>query len=127
MSGQASQIASNVAIVASYFPAAVLREVYSGGPSTVIAGALLPKGAAIPVPRGFRLTGRLPFANGCHQADWTPSAYAAQSAAEAVDLMFNAAGTTATYTSSRLERCFRDGTSPPSTSPLLLVPGYPPV
>ena len=71
MSGQASQIASNVAIVASYLPAAVLREVYSGGPSTVIASALLPKGAAIPVPRGFRLTGRWPFANGCHQADWT--------------------------------------------------------
>ena len=70
MSGQASQIASNVAIVASYLPAAVLREVYSGGPSTVIAGALLSKGAAIPVPRDFRLTGRWPFANGFHQADW---------------------------------------------------------
>ena len=32
----------------------------------------------------------------------------AQTAAEAVDLMFNAAGTTAIYASSRLERCFRD-------------------
>jgi indole-3-acetate monooxygenase len=35
-------------------------------------------------------------------------AHAAQSAAEAVDLMFNAAGTTSIYASSRLERCFRD-------------------
>jgi alkylation response protein AidB-like acyl-CoA dehydrogenase len=36
------------------------------------------------------------------------STHAAQSAAEAVDLMFNAAGTTSIYESSRLERCFRD-------------------
>ena len=36
------------------------------------------------------------------------STHAAQSAAEAVDLMFNAAGTTSIYASSRLERCFRD-------------------
>ncbi len=35
------------------------------------------------------------------------SMHAAQSAADALDLMFNAAGMTATYTSSRLERCFR--------------------
>ena len=63
-------IASNAAIVASYLPAATLREVYRDGPSTVIAGALLPKGAAIPVPGGFRLTGRWTFASGCHQAAW---------------------------------------------------------
>ncbi len=35
-------IASNAAIVASYLPAAALREVYRGGPSTVLTGALLP-------------------------------------------------------------------------------------
>src|SRR5262245_45034749 len=33
-------IASNTAIAAAYLPAAALREVYRGGPSTVIAGAL---------------------------------------------------------------------------------------
>ena len=63
-------IASNAAIAASYLPATTLQEVYRGGPSTVIAGALLPQGAAIPVPGGFRLTGRWTFASGCHQADW---------------------------------------------------------
>jgi indole-3-acetate monooxygenase len=63
-------IASGAAIAASYLPDAALREVYRGGPSTVIAGALLPQGAASPVPGGFRLTGRWTFASGCQQADW---------------------------------------------------------
>ena len=63
-------IASNAAVAAAYLPAVALREVYRGGPNTVIAGALLPQGAAIPVPGGFRLTGRWTFASGCHQADW---------------------------------------------------------
>ena len=63
-------IASNAAIVASYLPAATLQEVYRGGPHTVIAGAVLPQGTALPVPGGFRLTGRWTFASGCHQADW---------------------------------------------------------
>src|SRR4029453_456527 len=63
-------IASNTAIIASYLPVAALREVYRSGPNTVLAGALLPKGTAILVPGGFRLTGRWTFASGCHQADW---------------------------------------------------------
>jgi indole-3-acetate monooxygenase len=41
-----------------------------GGPDTVIAGALPPKGAAVPVPGGFRVTGRWTFPSGCHQAEW---------------------------------------------------------
>src|SRR5262252_7414213 len=48
-------IASNAAIAASYLPAASLREVYCGGPNTVIASALAPQGAASPVAGGFRL------------------------------------------------------------------------
>ena len=63
-------IAAFGATVASYLPAAALRDVYRGGPSTVFAGNLHPQGAALPVPGGFRLTGRWPFGSGCHQADW---------------------------------------------------------
>jgi alkylation response protein AidB-like acyl-CoA dehydrogenase len=36
------------------------------------------------------------------------SAYAVQNATRAVDLMFDAAGGSSVYASSRLERCFRD-------------------
>lgn len=68
--GWNAMVASNTATIASYLPAVGLREVYRRGPSTVIAGALLPKGAANPVPEGFRLTGRWTFASGCHQASW---------------------------------------------------------
>src|SRR5262245_41850051 len=63
-------IASGAALAASYLPEAGLKTVYRRGPSTVIAGALLPKGAALPVPGGYRLTGHWTFASGCHQADW---------------------------------------------------------
>jgi alkylation response protein AidB-like acyl-CoA dehydrogenase len=63
-------IASGAAIAASCLPAAALREVYRGGPDTVIATGLPPQGAAVPVPGGFRLTGRWAFASGCQQADW---------------------------------------------------------
>jgi alkylation response protein AidB-like acyl-CoA dehydrogenase len=63
-------IASNAAVAATYLPAPTLQEVYRGGPDTVIAGALLPKGEAVPVAGGFRLTGRWAFASGCHQAEW---------------------------------------------------------
>ena len=63
-------IASHMAVIASYLPRKAAREVYRGGASTVVAGALPPKGAAIRVAGGFRVTGRWPFGSGCHQADW---------------------------------------------------------
>ena len=63
-------IASGAAIAASSLPETGLKDVYRRGPSTVIAGALLPTGAALPVPGGYRLTGHWTFASGCHHADW---------------------------------------------------------
>lgn len=63
-------IAAQSAVVASYLPEKALREIYGAGPSAVIAGALPPRGTAVPVPGGFRLSGRWGFASGCHHADW---------------------------------------------------------
>ena len=63
-------VVSNTATIASYLPDAGLREVYRRGPSSTIAGALLPKGAALPESGGYRLSGRWPLASGCHHADW---------------------------------------------------------
>lgn len=43
--------------------------------NTVIAGTVTAgSGTARPVPGGFRVTGRWPFASGCHHADWLVSA-----------------------------------------------------
>jgi alkylation response protein AidB-like acyl-CoA dehydrogenase len=63
-------VASNTATIASYLSYAGLQAVYRGGASTVVAGALLPKGEAHRVAQGFRLSGRWALASGCNQADW---------------------------------------------------------
>lgn len=63
-------VASNTATIASYLPSAGLQAIYRGGPSAVVAGALLPKGEAHRVEHGFRLSGRWTLGSGCHQADW---------------------------------------------------------
>jgi alkylation response protein AidB-like acyl-CoA dehydrogenase len=68
--GWNAMVASNTAVITSYLAAPALETVYRGGPSTVVAGALLPKGMAVPVANGYRLSGRWTLASGCHQADW---------------------------------------------------------
>jgi alkylation response protein AidB-like acyl-CoA dehydrogenase len=39
-------------------------------PGLIVAGALNPLGEATPVEGGYRVTGRWPFASGCHNAGW---------------------------------------------------------
>ncbi len=41
---------------------------------TVIAGTLVPHGRAARVEDGWRVSGQWPFASGCHQATWMPTA-----------------------------------------------------
>lgn len=66
-------VASNTATIASYLPRSGLRKVFADA-SDVVAGALLPKGTAVAVPGGYRLTGRWIMASGCHQARWMVAA-----------------------------------------------------
>ena len=41
---------------------------------TVIAGTLVPHGRAVRAEGGWRVSGQWPFASGCHQATWMPTA-----------------------------------------------------
>ncbi len=60
-------------------PEEVRREIFAAvAPGeiqpTVIAGTLVPHGRAVRVEGGWRLSGQWPFASGCHQATWIPTA-----------------------------------------------------
>ena len=60
-------------------PEEVRREIFAvASPGeiqpAVIAGTLVPHGRAVRVEGGWRLTGQWPFASGCHQATWMPTA-----------------------------------------------------
>ena len=52
-----------------HLPAAAARRIYSQG-IPPMAGSFLPKGQAEPVPGGYRVKGRWPYASGIHHADW---------------------------------------------------------
>lgn len=67
-------IAANTSILWASLEPDVALEMTGGRPNTVIAGTVTSgSGTALPVPGGFRVTGRWPFASGCHQADWLVS------------------------------------------------------
>lgn len=58
-----------ISAYAAWLPAEGARELFRDGPPTT-AGALHPPAAATRVDGGWRLTGRVPFASGCHDARW---------------------------------------------------------
>ncbi len=52
-------------------PDAGVQELYGHGGPTVVAGtAVQGGGQGVPVPGGYRVTGRWPFGSGCQQASW---------------------------------------------------------
>jgi alkylation response protein AidB-like acyl-CoA dehydrogenase len=60
----------NYAFFCARLPDAGAEEIYRNGPNAVIAGPFHPPIQATPVPGGYRLTGRAPFASNCHDATW---------------------------------------------------------
>lgn len=64
-------IAGNTSILWANLAPDVTADMLSEHPGHVIAGTVTSgSGTAVPEPGGFRVTGRWPFASGCHQADW---------------------------------------------------------
>jgi len=64
-------IAGNTSILWAYLTQEAAAAIIKGDPDTVLAGTILAgTGRAEAVDGGYRVSGRWPFASGCHQADW---------------------------------------------------------
>jgi alkylation response protein AidB-like acyl-CoA dehydrogenase len=68
--GWVAMICASSGILASYLPKEGAREVFGEGPGVVTCGVVAPKGKAVTVDGGYRVSGRWPFASGCHHSGW---------------------------------------------------------
>lgn len=68
--GWVVMIACSNLMVLGLLPSTTFESVYAAGPDVILAGSHAPKGAAVPVAGGYRVTGQWPFASGCEHADW---------------------------------------------------------
>jgi indole-3-acetate monooxygenase len=62
-------IAATSGLLLGYLPANAAAEVFAT-PETILGGVFAPRGRAVPVEGGFRVSGRWPFASGCQHCDW---------------------------------------------------------
>lgn len=65
--------ASSFVTYAPCFPVNVARLIFVDTPRSVVANTPAPTATAIPVPGGYRITGRHGFGTGCHHASWMAS------------------------------------------------------
>jgi alkylation response protein AidB-like acyl-CoA dehydrogenase len=68
--GWTAMIGMGSGMIASLLPLEAFARIYERGPDVVLAGSSQPMGTAEPVPGGWRVTGRWPFASGCQHAEW---------------------------------------------------------
>jgi alkylation response protein AidB-like acyl-CoA dehydrogenase len=62
-------IAGTGGMFSAFMPESSAREIF-GDPRSTVAGALAPKGRAVPVDGGYMLSGQWPLASGCLHASW---------------------------------------------------------
>jgi indole-3-acetate monooxygenase len=67
--GWCAMIGATSGLAAAYLPQAVAQGIY-GDPRVVTGGVFAPRGKAVQVEGGWRLSGRWPFASGCQHCDW---------------------------------------------------------
>lgn len=57
-------------MLTAYLPPEGAREVFNGDANQPFPGSVIPAGKAIPVPGGYRVSGRWPLASGSRYGDW---------------------------------------------------------
>ncbi len=68
--GWVAMIGAGGGVFAEYLPAMAARQIFGTDPRLISAGALAPRGRAVPVEGGYRLSGQWPLASGCPEASW---------------------------------------------------------
>lgn len=68
--GWVVMIACSNLMVLGLLPAATFEAVYAAGPDVILGGSHAPKGTAVAVDGGYRVSGRWPFASSCRHSDW---------------------------------------------------------
>ncbi len=63
-------VAAGTQVITSRLPLDSLKEFYAQGPDTWAKAAASPKGVAVPVEGGYRLSGRWPLASGARNFEW---------------------------------------------------------
>src|SRR5215471_16378844 len=61
---------TGIGLAGAFLPQEAIPQVFCDGHTPIAAGVIRPWGQATPVPGGYRVSGRWPFASGIHNAAW---------------------------------------------------------
>ena len=69
-SGWVTMIIACSGLLSAYLPREGAKTIFGEAPGAVTCGVVAPRGTAVTVERGYRITGRWPFASACHHSSW---------------------------------------------------------